>query len=110
MDHAHAASSDTGHGSAKSYITGFIISVILTAAAFGLVMGHVIPSNAVIPVIAILALVQVVVHLGYFLHMNTSAEGRWNLTSFAFAGLVTLILIGGTAWIMFNISMNMMPQ
>ena len=41
--------------------------------------------------------------------MNTSSAGRWNLTSFVFAVLVAVILIGGTAWIMFNISENMMP-
>jgi cytochrome o ubiquinol oxidase operon protein cyoD len=98
------------HGSAKSYMTGFVLSVVLTLIAFGLVLGHAVPSSVAIPGIAVLALVQVLIHLAYFLHMNTSAEGRWNLTSFVFAVLVAVILIGGTAWIMVNIAMNMMPQ
>ena len=110
MDHAHSAAAPADHGSTKSYLTGFILSVILTAVAFGLVLGHAVPSHIAIPGIAVLALVQVLIHLGYFLHMNTAAEGRWNLTSFAFAVLVAVILIGGTAWIMLNISMNMMPH
>ena len=110
MDHASHATAPADHGSTKSYITGFILSVVLTVIAFGLVMAHTVPTEIAIPAIAALAMVQVFVHLGYFLHMNTGPAGRWNLTSFAFAVLVAVILIGGTAWIMYNISVNMMPK
>ena len=110
MDHAHSVADHADHGSAKSYLTGFILSVVLTLVAFGLVLGHAVPRDIAIPGIAVLALVQVLIHLAYFLHMNTSEGGRWNLTSFIFAVLVAVILIGGTAWIMVNIAMNMMPQ
>jgi cytochrome o ubiquinol oxidase operon protein cyoD len=110
MDHAHISAAPADHGSTKSYLTGFILSVVLTAIAFGLVLVHVVPTEIAIPSIAGLALVQVLIHLGYFLHMNTGAEGRWNLTSFAFAAMVAVILIGGTAWIMYNINVNMMSR
>ena len=110
MDHASHAAVPADHGSTKSYITGFVLSVILTAIAFGLVMAHAVPTDFAIPAIAALALIQVLIHLGYFLHMNTGVAGRWNLTSFAFVVMVAVILIGGTAWIMFNINVNMMPK
>ena len=110
MDHAsHPAAVSPNHGSTKSYLTGFILSVVLTLIAFGLVMGHAVPASVAVPGIALLALVQVVIHLFYFLHMDASEGGRWNLMSFVFAVLVAVILIGGTAWIMVNIAMNMMP-
>ncbi|WP_062085181.1 cytochrome C oxidase subunit IV family protein [Caballeronia udeis] len=41
-----------------------MLSVILTAASFLVVMEHALPASTAIPVIAALALVQVVVHLG----------------------------------------------
>ena len=37
--HAH---SEGGHGSFKSYVTGFVLSVVLTAVPFWLVMGDVL--------------------------------------------------------------------
>ena len=111
MDHhPDSAAGHANHGSTKSYLTGFILSVVLTLVAFGLVVGHAVPSHLAIPGIAVLALVQVMIHLYYFLHMDTSEAGRWNLTSFFLAVMVAVILIGDTAWIMVNIAMNMMPQ
>jgi cytochrome o ubiquinol oxidase operon protein cyoD len=111
MDHAsHPAAVPANHGSTKSYMTGFVLSVVLTIIAFGLVIGHAVPASVAVPGVAVLALVQVVIHLIYFLHMDASEGGRWNLTSFFFAVMVAVILIGGTAWIMVNIAMNMMPN
>ena len=50
------------HGSHRSYITGFVLSVILTAAAFAMVLTHAVPATLAAPAIAALALVQVLVH------------------------------------------------
>jgi len=46
----------------------------------------------------------------YFLHMNTSSGQRWNVTAFAFTVLTAVIVIGGTLWVMHNVSMNMMSR
>ncbi|TLU73787.1 cytochrome o ubiquinol oxidase subunit IV [Lichenicoccus roseus] len=97
------------HGSVGSYGIGFVLSIILTGAAFGLVMEPVLPHVATLLAIAGLAAVQVFVHLFFFLHMNGSSEQRWNVTAFAFAVLTVAILIVGSLWIMHNISENMMP-
>jgi cytochrome o ubiquinol oxidase operon protein cyoD len=60
--------------------------------------------------IAGLALVQIVVHLIFFLHLNTSSEQRWNVMAFAFTLLTAVIVIGGTLWVMHNVSMHMMSR
>ncbi|MGF6574973.1 cytochrome bo3 quinol oxidase subunit 4 [Paraburkholderia fungorum] len=104
---SHAGES---HGSVGSYIVGFVLSVILTAAAFVLATNGVLTGNHALLAIAGLALVQIVVHLVFFLHMNSSSAQRWNVTAFGFTVLTAVILIGGTLWVMHNVAMNMMSR
>ncbi len=107
----HVVNSSGGsHGSARSYIVGFVLSVILTAASFLIVMGHGMAASTAIPLIAALALVQVVVHLVCFLHMNASSQQQWNVMALGFTIMTAVILIGGSMWIMHNVSMNMMSR
>jgi cytochrome o ubiquinol oxidase operon protein cyoD len=101
---------EEGHGSLGSYIGGFVLSVLLTVAAFGLVMrGLFSPQTALIG-LAVLAFVQIIVHLVFFLHINTSAAQRWNLGALGYTAVAALFLIGGTVWVMHNVSMNMMSR
>ena len=110
MDHAHTAHSGESHGSFGSYTAGFILSVLLTAAAFGLIMTGSLTGHNALLAIAGLAFVQIVVHLVFFLHMNTSSAQRWNVMAFGFTVLTAVILIVGSLWIMHNVSMNMMSR
>jgi cytochrome o ubiquinol oxidase subunit IV len=112
MDHAATHDHDTGesHGSYGSYLTGFILSVLLTAGAFGLVIAGHLSTTAAVASISVLALVQVLVHVYYFLHLNSSSKQRWNVTAFAFTVAVAAIIIGGTLWVMYNANQNMMPH
>ncbi|WP_233805562.1 cytochrome o ubiquinol oxidase subunit IV [Paraburkholderia sp. HP33-1] len=113
MDHshsAHGAHSEGGHGSFGSYTAGFVLSVILTVAAFALVMTGTLTGQSALIAIAGLAFVQILVHLVFFLHMNTSSSQRWNVTAFAFTALTAVIVIGGTLWVMHNVSMHMMSR
>ncbi len=91
------------------YVRGFLLSVLLTGAAFALVMTHALPRNATIFVIFALAAVQILVHLVDFLHIDSSLEQRWNIYAALFALLVVGILVGGSIWIMFSAHANMMP-
>lgn len=104
----HAAGHD--HGSYKSYVIGFVLSVILTAIPFWLVMGKVIPSSgATAAVILGFAAVQIVVHMVYFLHMNSRAEGGWNLLALLFTIMLVVIVLVGSIWVMYHLQHNMMP-
>jgi cytochrome o ubiquinol oxidase subunit IV len=94
--HDHAAD----HGTYKSYLTGFVLSVILTAIPFWMVMSGGFSVGATTAGIMILAVVQLVVHLKYFLHLNfTTESGRLNTFSFLFTGLVIVLLIVLSIWI-----------
>ncbi|KVQ95223.1 cytochrome o ubiquinol oxidase subunit IV [Burkholderia ubonensis] len=110
MAHSELIHHDEAHGSVGGYIVGFILSVLLTAASFGLVLGGVLSPHASLIALAVLAFVQIVVHLVYFLHMNSSSGQRWNVMAFSYTVLTAAILIVGTLWVMHNVTMNMMSR
>ena len=55
-----------------------------------------------------MALLQILVQLGYFLHMNTKSDEWWNMISFVFTVLIIAIVVIGSLWIMFHLNHNMM--
>lgn len=72
MANAHDVHHEGSHGSVKSYMIGFVLSIILTAIPFGLVMYPSLPKNLTVLIVVAMAVIQVVVHLVYFLHMDRS--------------------------------------
>ena len=105
---AHNAAG-ASHGSMKSYVTGFILSIILTVIPFTLVMmPALVSTTTTIVIMVVMGLAQILVQLVFFLHMDTSSEQSWNVTALVFTALVVAILIGGTVWIMYHLKMNMM--
>lgn len=98
------------HASVKEYVAGFVLSVVLTAVPFWLVMAKVLPTPAVTTlVILAFAMVQVVVHMVFFLHMNPKSEGGWNLFALIFTAVLLVIVLAGTLWVMHNMNTHMMP-
>ena len=107
---ANAHSDGANHGSVKSYAIGFILSVILTVIPFGLVMYPSLPKFTTLAIVLLFAVVQVVVHLVYFLHLDRSPSQRNNVTALVFAALVIVLLVGLSLWIMFSIHTEMMAK
>ena len=111
MANAHSHDShDASHGSVKTYAIGFILSVILTLIPFGLVMYPTLPKSITLMIVLAFAVIQVLVHLVYFLHLDRSEAQRENVIAFVFAGLVILLLVGLSVWIMFSIHTFMMAK
>ena len=103
-DHLHA------HGSLKDYSIGFILSVILTAIPFWLVMTHQMAPTTTKFVILGFAAVQVVVHMVYVLHMNSKSEGGWNMMALILTAILLFIVLTGSIWVMTHMNANMMPN
>jgi cytochrome o ubiquinol oxidase operon protein cyoD len=98
------------HGSLQGYVTGFVLSVILTAIPFWLVMAHVFKSpTATAFTVMVLAGAQIVVHMIYFLHMTPKAEGGWNMLALIFTLVLVTIALAGSMWVMYHLNNNMMP-
>ena len=100
---------DAPHGSLKGYVIGFVLSVILTAIPFWLVMTGPLTTQATALLIMALAAVQVVVHMVFFLHMNRRAEGGWSMMALIFTIIVVVIALSGSLWVMYHMNLNMMP-
>lgn len=100
-----------GHGSRRGYWIGTLLAIVLTVLPFWLVMGNVLRDPQVTAILIVaMALVQIVVHVVSFLHLDTRSEGGWTLLAFLFTVVVVFILIGGSVWIMFHLNTNMMPM
>lgn len=99
------------HGTMGSYMIGFGLSVILTAIPFWLVMtGFFANSQTTALVIMGFAVVQIVVHMIYFLHMNTRSEGGWTMLALIFTLVIVVITLAGSMWVMYHLNTNMMPM
>lgn len=99
-----------GHGSLRDYVTGFVLAAILTAIPFGLVMSGVIADRQVTAgIVMVFAFVQIIVHMIYFLHMNSRSEHGWTLMALIFTVILVVIALTGTLWVMYHMNTNMMP-
>lgn len=105
---AEDAHQGASHATVQSYLTGFVLSVALTAVPFGLVMSGVRAAVAV-PAALSLAVVQMVVHLVYFLHMDRASSRSWNMAAFVFTLIIVFIVVIGSLWVMYHLDINMMP-
>jgi cytochrome o ubiquinol oxidase operon protein cyoD len=108
MDQAPIDSAGASRGSLKSYGTGFILSIVLTAIAFALVMSGAVSRPALLFAVIAAAVVQMLVHLHYFLHLNRSSAQRWNVLALLFTVLILCLFVGGSLWIMYNLNYRMM--
>ncbi|HEX5485641.1 MAG TPA: cytochrome o ubiquinol oxidase subunit IV [Limnobacter sp.] len=108
--HDHHHDDHANHGTLKSYAVGFILSVVLTAIPFWIVMGNVIRQPHVAGIVLLaFAAIQIVVHMIYFLHINTSVEGGWSMLGLIFTAMLVFIMLSGSLWVMYHLNTNMMP-
>ena len=109
--HGHSHGHEAAHGTFKSYVIGFVLSVILTAIPFWLVIAGVFESSSVTAAwIMGLGAVQIVVHMIFFLHMNPRSEGGWTMMALIFTLLLVAIALAGSLWVMHHLNTNMMPM
>jgi cytochrome o ubiquinol oxidase operon protein cyoD len=99
IDHAHGL---------KTLITGFVLALILTIIPFGLVGIGLLPRMPTLVIIAILAVIQVLIHLRFFLHLDLSTTPRETILAIVFAAVLIFIMVGGSLWIMFDLQQRMM--
>ena len=103
MSHEYDKDTGASYGTHKTYIQGFVLSLILTTIAFSLVGLQVFSPATLIVSVIVLALIQLLVQLVFFLHLSTSSQSRWNLISAVFTAIIVVIILAGTLWIMFDL-------
>ena len=111
--HAHGAADHGGgapHGTRRSYLIGFALSVLLTAVPFAIVMADgLVGAQTAAGICMVFAVVQILVHMIYFLHMNTKSENGWTMMALIFTVIVVVIALTGSLWVMYHMNANMMP-
>jgi cytochrome o ubiquinol oxidase operon protein cyoD len=91
----------------RSYCIGGVLALLLTAIAFALVAFGILPLFERLVALAVLAVVQIVVHFRYFLHISWRSH-RDDLQLVLFTSLILFLMVGGTIWILFNLHERMM--
>ena len=90
----------------SSYVTGFILSLIFTATSYILVTNQLLMGRTLLITILLLAMVQLLVQVIYFLHLGREAGPRWNLYFFVGTFLTMLIVVIGSVVIIDNLHYN----
>lgn len=111
MNHRESSQPDygTGQKNLSIYVVGIISCSILTLVSFWVVMSHQLPKWETFTIIYSTACIQFIVQLICFLRLNIKTEqGKTNVMSFIFTGVILISIIIGTLWIMSNLNYNMM--
>jgi cytochrome o ubiquinol oxidase operon protein cyoD len=82
----------------RHYVIGFALATVLTIIPFTLVatVGGKISFFALI----LCALLQLIVHLRFFLHLSYKGQQKEDLQLVMFTGLILFIMIGGSIWVL----------
>lgn len=95
-------------GNLKSYIMGFALSIILTIIPFALVMTNALPILYLIITILFLAILQIIVHVVFFLHLHITSSQYWNWSALIYTIILIAIIVGASLWIMYHLNQHMM--
>ncbi|MEH6952060.1 cytochrome C oxidase subunit IV family protein [Nitrobacter sp. NHB1] len=94
----------------RSYVWGIGLALLLTVAPFALVHWAAIPRFSLLIVIGVFAVVQMLVHFRFFLHIGF-IQKREDLQLILFSALLLTIMVAGTVWIMASLAARMvMPD
>lgn len=96
--------------SLAKYIVGFVLSIAVTMAAYLLVTRSNWSHDMVVATISVLAIVQFVVQMVFFLHVGDERKPRWKLAVLGFMLGIVLLIVFGSIWIMNNLNYRMTPQ
>ena len=91
----------------RSYLIGFMFSVVLSAAAFGVMLCGFFGRETTMVVLGCLAMLQLFVQMRYFLHIDGRRENKEDLYLILFSVLVLLMMGVGTVWVLGDLAGRM---
>ncbi len=91
----------------RSYLLGFLFSVVLSAAAFVVMLGESFGRETTMVVLGCLGMLQLFVQLRYFLHIDGRRESQEDLYLILFSVLVLLMMVIGTVWVLGDLAGRM---
>ncbi len=92
----------------RSYLIGFGVALALTGGAFATVAWQLVRPSYALAIVFGLALLQIIVHFRFFLHIDLRKSARDDLQLILFTALIVLLMVGGSLVILLNLRHRMM--
>ncbi|KIL41436.1 heme transporter CcmD [Gordoniibacillus kamchatkensis] len=96
----HETTQTHAHGSVKSYVTGFALSIVLTIIPIVLVLSHALAGKPLIVTIVLLAVLQFLIQLFFFMHVREGEQPRYNVMALILGCVIVFTIVAGSMWIM----------
>ncbi len=97
------------HGTTKSYVIGFGLSLVFTLLSYYLVVHKTRTGNTLLAAILGIAVLQMLVQIFFFLHLGRGPKPLYNVAFFFATVGIIVIAVGGSLFIMTNLYRNMSP-
>lgn len=97
------------HGSMKSYIIGFLLSLVFTFIPYCLVVNQKLTGTLLLTTILGFAVLQMLVQIFFFLHLGRGPKPLYNVVFFVSTVGIILVVVGGSIMIINNLRYNMAP-
>lgn len=98
------------HGTVRSYVTGFILSLLFTFTPYYMVVNQTVKGSFLLASIMGFAVLQLIIQVVFFLHLGRGPKPKWNLYFFISTVGIILIVVGGSVFIINNLIYNMLPS
>jgi len=99
---------EAGRRAIGSYISGFVLSVVFTLIPYYIVVNHLFGAQGLVIATVIFGVIQLLVQVVFFLHLNKKSKPHWNMVVFFYTLLIVAFLVIGSLWIMYHLNYNMM--
>lgn len=103
-------SNDGEHGTTRSYIIGFLLSLVFTAIPYYMVVNKSLSGSPLLITILGIAVLQMLIQIFFFLHLGRGPKPLYNVTFFISTVGIILVVVGGSIFIMNNLQYNMAPM
>lgn len=97
-------------GTLAMYISGFLLSVLMTVFAYTVVVRHAFTGDSLIFVLLGLAVLQFFAQLYFFLHVGSETKPRYKLLLLWLMLLIVIVVVLGSIWVMYNLNYHMSPD
>lgn len=100
-------SKSTRAAEARQYYIGFIGAAILTILAYASVTLEWFSPVVTAAFVLVLAVLQFLVQVYYFLHLRGERKPRWRNWTFVYSLIMMLVVVCGSLWVMYNLNYRM---
>ncbi len=98
---------EAGRRALRSYVIGFVLSILLTLIPYFIVVNHMVGSTGLLFAAVGFGVAQLLAQVVFFLHLSKKSKPYWNIIVFIFTILIVSILVVGSLWVMYNLNYNM---